>query len=107
MLNQAVDITRRQELRKAESFLQIYSYTDIEEARRFIRDWRKEAILSRLSAFIEVAKSFLEKIEYILNWFKKKISSAISEGFNNKIKRLKRMAYGYKDIDYFKLYATH
>ena len=155
MLNQAVDITRRQKLHKArtncneelinlincrqrfillkskknltkreteylerlceinepiykamllkESFLQIYSYTDIEEARRFIRDWRKEAILSRLSAFIEVAKSFLEKIEYILNWFKKKISSAISEGFNNKIKRLKRMAYGYKDIDYFKL----
>jgi uncharacterized lipoprotein YehR (DUF1307 family) len=24
-------------------------------------------------------------------------------GFNNKIKRLKRMAYGYKDIDYFRL----
>ncbi|MCK4428171.1 MAG: transposase [candidate division Zixibacteria bacterium] len=29
--------------------------------------------------------------------------SAISEGFNNKIKRLKRMAYGYKDIEYFRL----
>ncbi|MFH1777552.1 MAG: transposase, partial [Candidatus Omnitrophota bacterium] len=25
------------------------------------------------------------------------------EGINNKIKRLKRMAYGYKDIDYFRL----
>ncbi|PIS29489.1 hypothetical protein COT42_05185 [Candidatus Saganbacteria bacterium CG08_land_8_20_14_0_20_45_16] len=37
------------------------------------------------------------------NWFKKKISSAISEGINNKIKRLKRMAYGYKDVEYFKL----
>ncbi|MBU1153499.1 transposase, partial [bacterium] len=33
----------------------------------------------------------------------KKISSAISEGINNKIKRLKRMAYGYKDADYFRL----
>jgi hypothetical protein len=33
----------------------------------------------------------------------KKISPAISEGFNNKIKRLKSMAYGYKDVDYFKL----
>jgi transposase len=32
-----------------------------------------------------------------------KISSAISEGINNKIKRLKRMAYGYKDIEYFRL----
>lgn len=86
-----------------ESFLQIYSYTDIEEARGFIKNWVKEAFASGLSAFIEVAKSFLEKIEYILNWFKKRISSAISEGFNNKIKRLKRMAYGYKDINYFRL----
>jgi hypothetical protein len=36
-------------------------------------------------------------MRYILNWFIKKMSSAISEGFNNKIKRLKRMAYGYKN----------
>jgi len=42
-------------------------------------------------------------MQYILNWFRKKISSAISEGFDNKIKRLKRMAYGYRDIEYFKL----
>jgi transposase len=47
-------------------------------------------------------ESFLEKIEYI-NWFKRKMSSVISEGFNNKIKRLKRIAYSYKDIDYFRL----
>ena len=43
------------------------------------------------------------KIPYILNWFTKKISSAISEGFNCKIKRLKRMAYEYRDIYYFRL----
>jgi len=48
-------------------------------------------------------------MKYILNWFYKstgffgKVSSAISEGFNNKIKRLKRMAYGYKDTNYFRL----
>ncbi|OPX30946.1 MAG: hypothetical protein B1H08_00245 [Candidatus Omnitrophica bacterium 4484_171] len=53
--------------------------------------------------FRKIAESFPEKIQYIINWFRKKISSAISEGINNKIKRLKRMAYGYKDIDYFKL----
>ncbi|HIC92388.1 MAG TPA: hypothetical protein EYP21_10095, partial [Syntrophaceae bacterium] len=32
-----------------------------------------------------------------------KITSAISEGINNQIKRLKRMAYGYKDVQYFLL----
>ncbi|MBU1152620.1 transposase [bacterium] len=34
---------------------------------------------------------------------KKKISSAISEGINNKIKQLKRIAHGYKDVESFRL----
>ena len=53
---------------------------------------------------INAIKGFaLVKVQYIFNWFTKKISSAISEGSNNKIKRLKRMDYGYRDIDYFRL----
>jgi len=86
-----------------ESFQQIYSYDHIEEAEGFLRSWIKEALSSSLEAFRDIATSFMEKVQYILNWFRKKIRSAISEGFNNKIKRLKRMAYGYKDVDYFKL----
>ena len=86
-----------------ESFLQIYSYGNIDEAKGFLRSWIKEALSSSLEAFRKIATSFMEKAQYILNWFRKKISSAISEGFNNKIKRLKRMAYGYKDIEYFRL----
>ena len=86
-----------------ESFLQIYSYDHLDEAEGLLKSWIKEALPSSLEEFIDIATSFTEKAQYILNWFKKKISSAISEGFNNKIKRLKRMAYGYKDVDYFKL----
>ncbi len=40
-------------------------------------------------------------MQYIIDLFK--ISLPISEGINNKIKKLKRMAYGYKNIEYFKL----
>lgn len=86
-----------------ESFLQIYSCNNVEEAEEFLKSWIKEAFVSSLEAFRKIAKSFMEKIQYILNWFRKRVTSAISEGFNNKIKRLKRMAYGYKDIDYFRL----
>jgi transposase len=68
-----------------------------------LENWIQEATSSALESFVALAESFTRKMQYILNWFKKKISSAISEGFNNKIKRLKRMAYGYKDIDYFRL----
>jgi len=86
-----------------ESFLQIYSYRDIEEVKAYLQDWINEALSSSLEVFKILAQSFSQKMQYIINWFKKKISSAISEGFNNKIKRLKRMAYGYKDIEYFRL----
>jgi transposase len=45
----------------------------------------------------------------IFNWYKYRISSGPLEGLNNKIKVLKRMAYGFRDKQFFKLkiYAIH
>jgi len=86
-----------------DKFLEIYNLKSEDEAITHIYEWIDDALESDLKPFEEIAWSIVEKIEYILNWFVMKRSSAISEGFNNKIKRLKRMAYGYKDIDYFRL----
>jgi transposase len=86
-----------------ESFLRVYDYDSPEEARSYLEGWIKDALSSAVETFRIIALSFRDKLRYIINWFKKKISSAISEGINNKIKRLKRMAYGYKDVEYFKL----
>ena len=87
-----------------EDFLQIYSMgNDLKEIKIHLQNWISEARQSDLEPFISLSESFFLKTQYILNWFKRKVSSAISEGFNNKIKRLKRMAYGYRDIDYFRL----
>lgn len=86
-----------------EDFSQTYECETLKEAEEHLYDWIDRALFSGLEPFFNLACSVLDKMEYILNWFKRKISSAISEGFNNKIKRLKRMAYGYKNIEYFKL----
>ncbi len=88
-----------------ESFLQIYSLVNEYEATiaSYLTDWMTEAHNSKIQPFVDLARKLADKMKYILNWFKQKVSSAISEGFNNKIKRLKRMAYGYKDINYFRL----
>jgi len=32
-----------------------------------------------------------------------KVSNSFAEGLNNKIATIKKMAYGYRDIEYFKL----
>jgi len=86
-----------------EDFLQVYDFENVEDAEQHLYDWIDQALFSGLEPMFEFACSVLYKMQYILNWYKKRISSAISEGFNNKIKRLKRMAYGYRDIEYFKL----
>lgn len=86
-----------------ESFLKVYDYGSPEEAQSYLENWIRDALSSAVETFRIIAESFRDKLQYIINWFKKKISSAISEGINNKIKRLKRMAYGYKDVEYFRL----
>ncbi|MFQ5561278.1 MAG: transposase, partial [Nitrospinota bacterium] len=86
-----------------ESFLEVYEQDSYEKAEECLKNWIKNASLSSLIFFRALAQSFFDKMAHILNWFKRRVSSAISEGFNNKIKRLKRMAYGYRDIEYFKL----
>jgi transposase len=37
------------------------------------------------------------------NYFKYRVTSALSEGLNNVIKAIKRRAYGYRNMDYFRL----
>ncbi len=39
----------------------------------------------------------------IINYFDCQLTNEQSEGFNNKINIIKRRAYGYRDLDYFKL----
>ena len=51
--------------------------------------------------FKGLALKLFSKRHYILNFFVRRITSAISEGINNKIKLLKRMAY--RDVAYFLL----
>ena len=86
-----------------ESFLEIYTQQNEVLAEECLNKWFEMVAASGIQAFVVLAEKFRNKACYILNWFKKRISSAISEGINNKIKRLKRMAYGYRDVRYFLL----
>jgi transposase len=86
-----------------EQFATIYEYREKKDAQPALRNWIGEALRSGLAPFRELALKLFRKRHYILNFFVRRITSAISEGINNKIKRLKRMAYGYRDVAYFLL----
>lgn len=86
-----------------EQFLAVYTADNRKNAYTNLRAWIVAAIKSQIPSFVELGYKFFRKRHYVLNYFLCKITSAISEGINNKIKRLKRMAYGYRDVKYFLL----
>jgi hypothetical protein len=58
-------------------------------------------------AEVRVAKTLAGYRTGLLNYFKHPITSAMVEGINNKIKTLKRQAYGFRDKEYFRLRLYH
>ena len=51
----------------------------------------------------DMAAMIQKRRENILNYYDYPITNAALEGLNNKIKVLKRKAYGYRDMEFFKL----
>lgn len=86
-----------------EQFLSVYTADNRKDAYANLRAWISAAIKSQIPSLVELGYKFFRKRHDVLNYFVCKITSAISEGINNKIKRLKRMAYGYRDVKYFLL----
>jgi len=86
-----------------DQFLEVYAAPNKKTASSILRKWIVSAARSGMKPFIDLAEKFFRKRHYILNIFDHRISTAVSEGINNKIKRLRRMAYGYKDVHYFLL----
>jgi len=86
-----------------EQCLAVYKTKDQKTARTNLKEWIIAAMKSKISAFVELGNKFFRKRHFILNCFICNITTAISEGINNKIKRLSRMAYGFKDVYYFLL----
>ena len=68
---------------------------------QFFREWYARAIRSRIEPLKRFARQLRDKIEGILSHCKYPLHTSLLEGMNNKIKVIKRMAYGYRDEDYF------
>lgn len=72
-------------------------------ARRFLDDWIRQAEASGIRVLKTFARTLAAYRSGILAWYDYPISTGPLEGTNNKIKTLKRQAYGFRDQDYFKL----
>jgi transposase len=86
-----------------EDLRQIWSQRDKRTARRVLRDWVARARASGIRILVQFAATLEEHQEGILNYYHYRISTGPLEGTNNKIKTMKRQAYGFRDPAFFKL----
>ena len=86
-----------------EDFEGFYVCENKDEASRFLGEWTTRCMRSHLEPFIKLARRLRRWSEGILAYFTHRITNAVSEGINNKIKVLKRRAYGFHDLRYFML----
>jgi transposase len=79
----------------------LWDYTYPGATRRFFDDWYHRAIRSRIAPLKAFARNPKRKLAGILAHCRYPLHTSLLEGINNKIKVLKRMAFGYRDDEYF------
>ena len=70
-------------------------------ALRFWNQWYRRAIRSRIPPLVRFARNLKAHLAMILahcHWW---LSTSLLEGINNRIKVIKRVAYGFRDDEYF------
>lgn len=74
-----------------------------------LEDWVRQAEQSKIPQLMKMAVTMKAYRRGILAWYDCHLSTGKVEGINNKIKVMKRNAYGFRDERYFtlRLYALH
>jgi len=86
-----------------EDLRQIWQQTNKATARKVLEDWIRRADASGVRMLQQFARTVDEHRAGILAFYDYRISTGPLEGVNNKIKTLKRQAYGFRDREFFKL----
>ena len=86
-----------------------WNFSNEHEASVFLDRWIEDACSFNNPHFKRLARTLDSHRAGLLAYFRHRISSGPIEGLNNKIKVLKRQAYGYRDMAFFKLrlYLLH
>lgn len=86
-----------------EELRELWEQEDFDVAEGMLYDWVVFAEQSGIKELVSLAKSLRKHAIGILAYYDYEITSGPIEGLNNKIKTMKRQAYGYRDMEYFKL----
>jgi transposase len=87
-------------LMKAE-LKQLWAYRYEAWAKRAWEDWYRRAVRSRIKPLVAFAKKLKVYVGGITAHARWRLHTSLLEGINNRIKVIKRMAYGFRDDAYF------
>jgi transposase len=82
---------------------QFWEQPDKCSAGAFLFDWMRRAEASGIKLLKKFAHTLAAHKSGLLAWYDDRISTGPLEGTNNKIKTMKRQAYGFRDTEFFKL----
>jgi transposase len=87
-----------------EDFQQFWEYVSPSWARKFLNQWIRTAMLSKIGPIKRVARSLRRHEELIINWFhtKRLYSSGIVEAINATAKMTIRTAHGFRQFETMK-----
>jgi transposase len=92
-----------------EDLRQIWQQANKAAARAVLKDWIRRAKATDIPMLIQFANLLHEHRKGILAYYDYRISTGPLEGLNNKIQTMKRQAYGFRDMEFYKLkiFAIH
>ena len=105
MLYYSVNISRAYFYK--EEFLKILSCKNVEDAKKAMNDWIENTENCGIPQFEKCAETMRNWYTGIINSFSVAITNGFTEGCNNKIKVLKRNAYGYRNFKRFRNRILH
>lgn len=86
-----------------ELFLDIINHAEYKEAKKQLLDFIDLCKESKIEEFVKASKTIENWLPYIVNSFiDKRYTNGFTEGVNNKIKVMKRVAFGYKSFAFFR-----
>ena len=92
-----------------EAFQQLWDYNSPAWAAKFLDEWCRQTMRSRIEPMKKIARSLRRHRELILNYFRagKLLSSGVVEGLNNKAKVTMRKSYGFRTYRVLELALYH
>ena len=86
-----------------ETLREIWTQPSKQDAEDVLNNWVKQAEDAKVPLLKKFANTLMAHRTGILAWYDYHISTGKLEGINNKIKTMKRQAYGYRDEKFFEL----